>query len=91
MELIVTWSSLVERLHAVAQHLDGDAQVGAQAGEGGHGASPLSFGKVPLRKPRSLGRASGACSARVKLAAVGCEPYVSTPEQFGTLIRSELP
>jgi tripartite-type tricarboxylate transporter receptor subunit TctC len=43
--------------------------------------STLWYGLLALDTP----------DAREKLAAVGCEPYKSTPEQFAAQIKDELP
>ena len=38
-----------------------------------------------------VARALDAPDAKDKLAAVGCEPFKSSPEQFATLVRDDLP
>lgn len=65
----------------------------------GFGATPWYGMFAPAGTPKTIIALLNAEIARAleskdvleKLAAVGCEPYKSTPEQFATLVREDLP
>lgn len=65
----------------------------------GFGATPWYGVFAPAGTPRSIvtqlnaeiAKALEARDVQEKLAGVGCEPYRSSPEQFGVLVREELP
>ncbi len=65
----------------------------------GFGATPWYGLFAPAGTPKAvvaqlqaaLAAALDAPDVKEKLAAVGCEPYKSSPEQFAALVRAELP
>ncbi|HEX2543774.1 MAG TPA: tripartite tricarboxylate transporter substrate binding protein [Ramlibacter sp.] len=65
----------------------------------GFGATPWYGVFAPAGTPRAIvtqlnaeiAKALEAKDVQEKLAGVGCEPYRSSPEQFGVLVRDELP
>ena len=65
----------------------------------GFGQEPWYGLFAPAGTPRSIidklgaaiGRGLDSADARDKLAAVGCEPFKGTADQFGQLVRDELP
>jgi tripartite-type tricarboxylate transporter receptor subunit TctC len=65
----------------------------------GFGATPWYGVFAPAGTPKTIVAQLNAEIAKAldskdvleKLAAVGCEPYKSTPEQFATLVREDLP
>ena len=65
----------------------------------GFGHTPWYGLFAPAGTPRAIvaqlqaevARALDAPDAKDKLAAVGCEPFKSSPEQFATLVRDDLP
>jgi tripartite-type tricarboxylate transporter receptor subunit TctC len=65
----------------------------------GFGSTPWYGVFAPAGTPRAvvtqlhaaIGRVLEMPETRERLAAVGCEPYFSSPEQFATLVREDLP
>ena len=65
----------------------------------GYGASPWYGMFAPAGTPRAIitqlnaeiAKALETKDVQDKLAVVGCEPFRSTPEQFATLVREDLP
>lgn len=65
----------------------------------GFGATPWYGAFAPTGTPRAIiaqlnveiGRSLDSKEVIERLAAVGCEPFKSTPEQFAQLVREELP
>lgn len=65
----------------------------------GFGSTPWYGVLAPAGTPRAvvdrlqaeITKALDSADVREKLAAVGCEPFRSTPEQFAALIQAELP
>lgn len=66
---------------------------------GGFGSTPWYGLFAPAGTPKAIvallqsevGKALDSAEAKEKLAAVGCEPFKSTTEQFAALVRDELP
>jgi tripartite-type tricarboxylate transporter receptor subunit TctC len=66
---------------------------------GGFGSTPWYGLFAPAGTPKAIvtllqaevARALDSAEAKEKLAAVGCEPFKSTPEAFAALVRDELP
>jgi tripartite-type tricarboxylate transporter receptor subunit TctC len=65
----------------------------------GFGSTPWYGLLAPAGTPKAIvaqlqaqvAKALDTPDAREKLAAVGCEPFKSTPEQFAAQIKAELP
>jgi tripartite-type tricarboxylate transporter receptor subunit TctC len=65
----------------------------------GFGATPWYGVFAPAGTPRAIitqlnaeiAKALDSTEVQERLAAVGCEPFKSTPEQFAQLVREDLP